>query len=86
MRIFAPMSKQQVENFITLLEDPVHLEAAGLDDPEPAEVIAAAERDHGLRFSEADLRSALNTRICNAESLPRPWGWPLARKLGLVRS
>ena len=40
----------------------------------------------GFSFSAEDLKQALNARICNAESLPRPWGWPLARKLGLVRS
>ena len=80
------MSKDQVERYIPLLEDPAHLDAAGFDDPDPADVVAAAARDHGLSFSEADLKSALNTRICDARSLPRPWGWPLARKLGLVRS
>jgi len=79
------MSKENVDQFISLMEDAAKRPAMELDDPEPAEVVAFAEAQ-GLSFSEADLRSALNTRICNAESLPRPWGWPLARKLGLVRS
>ena len=40
----------------------------------------------GFDISESDLRSALNHMILNAHSLPRPWGWGLARELGLVRS
>ena len=37
-------------------------------------------------FSKDDLKSVLNSRNCKAESLPPPWGWSVARKLGLVRS
>ena len=79
------MSKENVSQFITLMEDADVQAAAGFEDPEPAEVVSFAA-GRGLNFSEDDLKSALNTRICNAESLPRPWGWALARKFGLVRS
>ena len=56
-----------------------------LNYPEPSAIIAYAS-SADFSFSAEDLKQALNARICNAESLPRPWGWPLARKLGLVRS
>ena len=56
-----------------------------LNDPEPPAIIAHAS-SAGFSFSAEDLKQALNTRICDAESFPRPWGWPLARKLGLLRS
>ena len=42
--------------------------------------------DAGFHFSEDDLRGALNKKILDAASLPRPWGWKVARELGLVRS
>ena len=79
------MSKENVNQFIALMEDAANRPTMALDDPEPADIVAFAA-DHGLAFSEAELKSGLNTRICNAESLPRPWGWALARKFGLVRS
>tara|TARA_B100000405_G_C16355981_1_gene289883 strand:- start:11 stop:181 length:171 start_codon:yes stop_codon:yes gene_type:complete len=56
-----------------------------MKDPDPGFIVDHAE-ELGFRFSEEDLKSALNTRICNAESLPRPWGWSVARKMGLVRN
>ena len=79
------MSKDNVNAFIKYLEneDPrIGLEMGGSD---PKTLVAQAE-ELGFKFSEEDLKSALNTRICNAESLPRPWGWEVARKFGLVRS
>ncbi|MBT3661828.1 MAG: hypothetical protein HOB37_10165 [Rhodospirillaceae bacterium] len=79
------MSKDNVNQFIAIMEAPAEIEAAGFDDPSADQVIAHAA-SHNLSFSEAELKSVINTRICNAESLPRPWGWALARNLGLVRS
>jgi hypothetical protein len=55
------------------------------DDPAPADLVALGEAN-GLVFSEDDLASFLRLKIAGAESLPRPWGWAVARKLGLVRS
>ncbi len=79
------MSKDNVITYIGYLEtQPVNGELF-LNDPDPSAIIAHAS-SAGFSFSEEDLKQALNSRICNAESLPRPWGWPLARKLGLVRS
>lgn len=60
--------------------------ATGLpDDPAPADVVARG-RALGLEFTEADLGSVLKQRLFKAQSLPRGWGWPVARKLGLVRA
>lgn len=50
-----------------------------------SEIIGIAG-DAGFHFSEDDLRGALNKKILDAASLPRPWGWKVARELGLVRS
>jgi len=79
------MSKENVNAFITHWDGQGPSADPALQDPEPAVVVAHAD-GLGFAFSEDDLKSALNTRICNAESLPRPWGWPVARKFGLVRS
>ena len=79
------MSKDNVNAFIAHWDGQGPSSDPTLRDPEPAAVIAHADQ-LGFTFSEDDLKSALNTRICNAESLPRPWGWAVARKFGLVRS
>ena len=79
------MSKDKVTDFIKHMEKHGASVKLDLNEPDPEDVILHAER-HGFTFTEEDLKSALNSRICNAESLPRPWGWALARKFGLVRS
>ena len=79
------MSKDNVIAYIGYLETQPSIVELFLNDPDPSAIIAHAS-SAGFSFSEEDLKQALNARICNAESLPRPWGWPLARKLGLVRS
>jgi hypothetical protein len=38
----------------------------------------------GFSFSEAELRSHMKELIYGAHSLPKGWGWPLARNLGLT--
>ena len=79
------MSKQDVIKFISYIENQVETSDRILEDPDPDAVILHAGK-LGFSFNEEELKSVLNTRICNAESLPRPWGWVLARKFGLVRS
>ena len=79
------MSKDNVIAYIGYLETQKSMGKLFLNDPEPVAIIAHASTA-GFSFSQEDLKQTLNARICNAESLPRPWGWPLARKLGLVRS
>ncbi len=79
------MSKENVNAFITHWDGQGPSDDPVFKDPDPAVIVARADV-LGFEFSEDDLKSALNTRICNAESLPRPWGWPVARKFGLVRS
>ena len=79
------MSKENVTEFINHLERHEGLINFSLKDLTPEKVVSQAE-GLGFSFTKEDLKSVLNTRICNAESLPRPWGWDLARKFGLVRS
>ena len=79
------MSKDNVIAYIGYFETQESMEKLFLDDPDPLTIVAHAS-SAGFSFSEEDLKQALNARICNAESLPRPWGWPLARKFGLVHS
>ena len=79
------MSKENVIAFITHWDGQGPSQDPAMKDPEPSVIV-----DHagglGFEFAEEDLKSVLNTRICNAESLPRPWGWAVARKFGLVRN
>jgi hypothetical protein len=39
-----------------------------------------------LEFTKGELETVLKEMIYMAKSLPRGWGWPLARRIGLVRS
>ena len=77
------MSKENETRFFAAQKDsdgvPGHLSS----DPAPDDVIGFA-KDLGFEFSEAELRSVMKELVYGAHSLPRNWGWPLARKLGLV--
>ena len=79
------MSKENVNAFISHWDGQGPSQDPDMKDPEPEFIIQHAE-EQGFSFSEDDLKSALNSRICSAESLPRPWGGAVARKMGLVRS
>lgn len=78
------MSRDNVKELIARLETGI-VTGALPDDPAPADIVGVGEAQ-GLYFTEDDLGGFLRTRIINAESLPRPWGWAVARQLGLVRS
>ncbi len=75
------MSKQNVTGFFASLAG--NGEDGLSDDPVVAEVISRA-KENGFEFSEAELHSAMKEMIFTAQSLPRNWGWSLARSLGLV--
>ena len=76
------MSKENVAGFFTSLKDG---DEAGLaSDPAPAEVIGCAQQRR-FEFSKDELHSVLKEMIFTAQSLPRGWGWKLARNLDLVR-
>ena len=79
------MSKDNSMAYLAYSETQKSIVKPSLNDPEPSAIIAYASSAGFSSFAE-DPKQALNARICNAESLPRPWEWPLARKLGLVRS
>ena len=78
------MSKENAAAFLQRLEG--GKDAADLPrDPEPADIVERG-RALGLEFTEADLGAVLKQYLFAARSLPRDWGWSVARKLGLVRS
>ena len=78
------MSRENVSKFFNLA-DGNELLIRELSDADPQTVIRIAAR-HELEFDEADLRSALKEIIYAARRLPHGFGWPLARRMGLVRS
>jgi hypothetical protein len=79
------MSRDNVSELVHRLESGVIAADDIADGPTPTDIISLGEAQ-GLAFSEDDLGGFLRTLIVNAESLPRPWGWAIARQLGLVRS
>ena len=79
------MSKDNAMAYLAYSETQKSIVKPSLNDPEPSAIIAYASSAGFSSFAE-DPKQALNARICNAESLPGRRGWPLALKLGLVRS
>ena len=79
------MSRSEAEKFFHHLDANPELKSKLSEAPAIDAVIEFAI-DQGFEISEIDVRAALNHMILNAHSLPRPWGWSLARKLGLVRT
>ena len=79
------MSRDNVSELVRRLESGAIAADDMADKPTPTDIINLGEAQ-GLAFSEDDLGGFLRTLIVNAESLPRPWGWAMARQLGLVRS
>ena len=78
------MSRENVRELVSLLENG----ACSLEEQEHTvtpEAIVALGKTQGIYFTKPDLAAFLRLRIVNAESLPRPWGWPVARALGIVR-
>jgi hypothetical protein len=78
------VSRENVSKFFDLAEGNKAL-MRELSDADAETVVLVAAR-HELEFDEADLRSALKESIYAARSLPYGFGWPLARRMGLVRS
>ncbi len=79
------MSRKNVEELVNRIEiGKCSLEQ--LSDAVTPEGLVALGKTEGIPFSELDLAAYLRLRIANAESLPRPWGWSVARALGVVRS
>lgn len=78
------VSRENVSKFFDLAEGNEQL-VDELRDADAQAVIRIAAR-HELEFDEADLRSTLKEIIYAARRLPHGFGWPLARKMGLVRS
>jgi hypothetical protein len=76
------MSKQNVTGFFESI--PAGGAEGIPDDPTPAQVIEIAGQG-GFVFSQDELHSVMKDMIHTAQSLPRGWGWKLARTMKLVR-
>ncbi|MEE8264843.1 MAG: Nif11-like leader peptide family natural product precursor [Acidiferrobacterales bacterium] len=78
------MSKENVERFFDVVKAD-HAMMRGLAEADVDAVIRmAAGLD--LEFTESELKTVLKEMLYAAKSLPRGWGWPLARRMGLVHS
>ena len=78
------MSKENVERFFDVVKAD-HAMMRGLAEAYVDAVIRmAAGLD--LEFTESELKTVLKEMLYAAKSLPRGWGWPLARRMGLVHS
>lgn len=77
------MSKENVSKFFQQVRDdePAIRSLAGAE----VETVIRMAKDLGLDFTEAELRTTLKEMLYSATSLPRGWGWELARRMGLVR-
>lgn len=78
------MSKEDVAMFFDRVAGARDDDGPLLVDPTPSEIITHADA-LGFAFTEAELRSHMKELIYSARSLPKVWGWPLARTLGLAR-
>ena len=78
------MSRENVQELISRLENG-NCSAENLQRNVTPEDLITLGKQQGIDFSESDLAAFLRLQIANAKSLPRPWGWPLARALGVVR-
>ena len=79
------MSRENVRELVSLLENGA-CSLEGLENTLTPDAIVALGKTQGIYFTKPDLAAFLRLRIMNAESLPRPWGWPVARALGIVRN
>jgi hypothetical protein len=78
------MSRENVGALVARMEAGEYGAEALPTAPAAADIIDLGQKA-GLDFSADDLGAFLRLRIANAESLPRPWGWAIARELKLVR-
>ena len=79
------MSRENVQELVSRLENGAYSIEELENTVTPAALVALG-KTLGIHFTESVLAAFLRLRIANAESLPRPWGWPVARALGVVRS
>ena len=78
------MSKENVTKFFQVSEgDDRMLRLLAEADVDTVIRVAAGVN---LEFTKNELETVLKEMIYTAKSLPRGWGWPLARRIGLVRA
>lgn len=78
------MSKENVSRFfeVSQRDDAVSRTLAEAD----VDLVIRVAAGFNLEFTKNELETVLKEMIYSAKSLPRGWGWPLARRIGLVRS
>lgn len=78
------MSKENVSRFfeVSQRDDAVSRTLAEAD----VDMVIRVAAGFNLEFTKNELETVLKEMIYSAKSLPRGWGWPLARRIGLVRS
>ena len=78
------MSKENVAKFfeVSQADDSVARTLAEAD----VETVIRIAAKLNLEFTEGELETVLKEMIYTAKSLPRGWGWALARRIGLVRN
>jgi hypothetical protein len=78
------MSKENVAKFfeVSQTDDSMVRILAEAD----VEAVIGMAANLNLEFTKSELETVLKEMIYTAKSLPRGWGWPLARRIGLVRS
>lgn len=78
------MSKENVSRFfeVSQRDDVVSRTLAEAD----VDLVIRVAAGFNLEFTKNELETVLKEMIYSAKSLPRGWGWPLARRIGLVRS
>ena len=74
-----------LDAYLEHMTDPDRLRASGLGEASSAADVIAHAATLGHTVTEDQIRAMLKERLHLAQSLPKGWGWPLAREMNLVR-
>ncbi len=74
-----------LEAYMAHMSDPENTRAAGFSEETTGADVVAHAAAAGFSITEQEMRTMLKERLYLAQSLPKGWGWPLARQMDLVR-
>lgn len=74
-----------LDAYLAHMTDPENTRAAGFSENTTGADVVAHAADVGFTITENEMRGMLKERLYLAQSLPKGWGWPLAREMNLVR-
>jgi len=78
-------SQDDLDAYLKHMTEPDNVRASNLgEDSSIADVLGHAA-SLGHTITEDQIRGMLKERLHLAQSLPKGWGWPLAREMNLVR-